>query len=246
MINIVFVQFGNRLEIENLIQLISHPKVCFYVVINDGEDPPVGVTDSLSLEKNIGYLPAFQTIVKSMELEGITILANSDIVIPEGFFDHLMGLRLPPNVKIIAPSIVTNGGRYQNPNLTQRNPYWKMLCYQLLYSSVLGNIYLFLSDVRNMFPTRRFNYSTGSFIYSAHGSFVIFLSTDKLKSLEIYGGFLQNEEYYLAENYRNEIFYEPGLKIIHNAHSTIGLKSYSARRRFMKHSIKYIVDKFYV
>ncbi|MDC1225419.1 hypothetical protein N8Z92_04560 [Schleiferiaceae bacterium] len=246
MINIVFVQYGNRLEIENLIHLISHPKVSFYVVINDGESPPAGVTDSLSLKKNLGYLPAFQTIVKSMELEGITILANSDIVIPKGFFDRLMGLMWPANVKIIAPSIVTNGGRYQNPNLTQRNPYWKMRCYQLVYSSVLGNVYLFLSDVRNRFPTKRYSSSAGRLIYSAHGAFVIFLSTDKLKSLEIYGGFLQNEEYYIAENYRNEIFYEPALEIMHNAHSTIGLKSYSLRRRFMKHSMNYIVDKFYV
>ncbi len=246
MINIVFVQFGNRLEIENLIHLISHPKVRCYVVINDGEDAPIGVTDSLLLNRNIGYLPAFQTIVKSLELDGITILANSDISIPEGFFDRLIGFTWPANVKIIAPSIVTNGGRYQNPNLTERNPYWKMLFYKLIYSSVLGNIYLFLSDVRNSIPKERFSNSIGRLIYSAHGSFVIFLSTDKLRSLEIYGGFLQNEEYYIAENYRNEIYYDPRLKIMHNAHSTIGHKSYSVRRRFMKYSLSYIVDKFYV
>jgi hypothetical protein len=247
-INIVFIQYNNKAEIEDIIEKLPLELVDIYIGINDFNQKPKGNCKAVTFSDNLGYLPAFQSVVKYFNLNGITILSNSDVIFKHNFFNTLKSRLWNSNEEIIAPRITTFFGLEQNPNLEKRNPKSKMLFYFFLYKYHIGNLYIFFSDLKNKYKFLS-NYRNSKMyykqIYSGHGSCLIWKNTYRLNQLEVFGGFLQNEEYFIAENYEGMIFFDPKLHLLHKSHSTLSLYSYNNRRLLMFNSIKYILNKYY-
>ena len=97
-----------------------------------------------------------------------------------------------------------------------------MRIYKILYSTWLGSFYIMKSDIKLKIPNFSKKNSNKRIIYSPHGSRIIFNNTLKLK-IPIFEGFLQNEEYFIAEHYRSQILYDPYFKLTHYAHSNMSL-----------------------
>lgn len=244
-INVVFVQYGNSDEIKKQISSLPTDIVDVYIGINDGINHDYKNAKFIDLKENIGYLPAFQRVIRNWGLSGITILSNSDVKFSQDFFSRIIEYHWDNNIRVLAPRIKTSSHREQNPNLVSRNSKLKMLAYKLLYSSVLGNLYLMLSDLKLELAQKSPIDLSKRIIYSAHGACVIFKEANDFIGLEEYGGFLQNEEYWIAEKFKGQILFDPDLSLVHMAHSTIGLANYSKRRGFMKNSMSYILKEFY-
>ena len=244
-ISIVFIQFGNSAEIADLVHRIPN-FVKIYVAVNDDiiwENPKVIF---YRCDSNLGYFPAFQRILMYYRIEGTVILSNSDIDFSPNFFNALVEYRWFKGVKVMGPNIVTGKGNLQNPNVIIRPSRLKMKLYVLIFSTTLGKLYLLISDFKHRIPHKRNKELVKSgFVYSIHGSFIVFKSADDVRMLELYGGFLQNEEYFVAENFRNSIYFDRSLRISHYPHTAMKLQGLTRRFEFFKNSYVYVYEKYF-
>jgi hypothetical protein len=239
------VQYGNSSEIADLIVRIPN-FVKIYVAVNDDiiwENPRVTV---YRCDGNLGYFPAFQLVVNHFVIQGTVILSNSDIDFSSIFFNVLAEYRWHKGVAVLGPKIVTDSGILQNPNLLLRPSWLRMKLYVLIFSTAIGKIYLLLSDLKHRIP----NYGKrkvlkSDFVYSIHGSCMIFKSGVDVIKLELFGGFLQNEEYFVAENFKNSIYFEKSLEISHFPHTAMKLQGLNRRVKFFRISYAYIYEKFF-
>lgn len=81
------------------------------------------------------------------------------------------------------------------------------------------------------------------FIYSAHGSFIIFTKKFFLNYVFYYEAFLFGEEIYLAEVCKKsgyKIIYFPEIKFLHKEHSTTGRWKKGKMLRYKKESIEFL------
>ena len=87
------------------------------------------------------------------------------------------------------------------------------------------------------------------YIYSPHGSFLIFTKNVDFQFWNYFNSFLHDEEYYIAEeliNTKMKILYRPDLKIIHDEHKvTKGLFNNDQNRKWHLQSINFIYNAYF-
>lgn len=191
------------------------------------------------------------------------IVSNPDI----RFEDHHVLQRLcelhsehPPSV--VAPSIITAGGRDQNPHLPRRPRAMTIRMYASVYNyRSVARIHDAGSRVKRRLTERvgkgrdRAAPAAGGRrdngqreIYAAHGAFLAFHRSffESGGNLD-YGAFLFGEELYVAETVRflgGRISYDPRLKVLHGDHPTTRLPSNELLDQ-TRRSYRYLLNEYF-
>ncbi|MEI7895987.1 MAG: hypothetical protein WCJ26_03045 [bacterium] len=189
-----------------------------------------------------------------------TIVSNVDIIFetPE-FQEKLDSLGTVPDVGVVAPSIVSRKWKTDlNPFLVGRIPLKKLFFLQTIYSNILihnGYVLLYwLKKIMNMISgmakgSKKNEAGKPQNIYAPHGSSIIF----NHKYFERGGtlnhiSFLFGEEIFVAETAKRlglKVVYLPGLKLVHDEHSSIGNFISRKINAFYRQSLKDIMEHYY-
>ena len=246
------------------LQMLSYVKWKAVVVDNGSEDPK-SLQKNLSEHKNVIYLNPDENLgylngaaagldyYKSIygNITPWIIVANTDIkIVKKDFLEILFSLQ--KQLDMVGPSIVSSSsGAQLNPFLLTRIKKSKLKFLLIVFSFYpLYLVYQLLSIVKSRLVNskNKLNLSS-SVIYAMHGSFMIFKKSffDKGGKLH-YPSFLYEEEIYVAEQARQLnliIMFEPSIELIHYEHSTTGTIKSIKQFRFIRNSIKYIINNFF-
>jgi len=178
---------------------------------------------------NSGYLGGFNFgIADALEnSDAWLVLCNADIVfIDPDFFDKLDALELCEDIVCIAPSIMTQADRNQNPFLMRSPSRIRMLFYSIMFCSYLSYLALnILNDFIKLLTSGRGRKPLAippsmTPIYAPHGSCIIlnkryFEHYERLDDTLLIWG----EEIIIAETVRQmngKVVFVPDLKVLHN------------------------------
>lgn len=199
-------------------------------------------------EKNLGYFGAVSYAIKVRRMNlsdyDFTIISNNDIIIEDiNFFDKL-ALTLN-EADIISPSIISLiTGHDQNPYRENEVSFLHKIYYKVYFTHLF--LAVFLDFVKSILRKRISTvYHGPRFIFSTHGSFVIFSSTFFKNSGYIDDRlFLYGEEEFISAIVRlnhMKIKYIPSLKVLHNEHKST--KENSFRKAYKYHRDAYFLIK---
>ena len=212
----------------------SKSTVDVFVVLSDNSssEAPLELIDadysfnySYLKNENIGYFPAFNAGIKSLNCVPSAFdyiaVSNVDLQLDKSFFDNLAKLQAVPDVGVIAPKIRSlSNGRDLNPKMLVRPSVKKIKFRRALFAyPVLFKIYNILTRVKEYLVSKKQkitvkeNSSVTGFLemYGAHGSFILFTKNYFLAGASVdYPRFLFGEEGFVAEQARAK-----SLKIIH-------------------------------
>lgn len=184
---------------------------------------------------NVGYFPAFfkgfETLNDSDEKDwDFVIVSNVDLLIDDTFFENLKKCKFSKEVGVVAPSILSKQTNEDiNPKIFKRPKRNKLLMlyygFQILW---FYKFYVWLSINRAKYrgskQARGRAYPSGTVMYAAHGSLMIFTNSYLKKGASLdYPRFLFGEEVFVAEEARlKELLtvYSPELKVYDNEHGS--------------------------
>jgi len=187
--------------------------------------------DLISLDRNMGYFPALNKGIVSLNLYGrddfFLVVGNNDLLFPSDFIQSLKALIINEKTFVISPDIITPQGIHQNPHVINRLSFFRRFAYKLYFSSYpVACILTSLGKIlgRNRREKSRFGYNKEQIIRMGFGACYIILPRyiQKLGLLDE-SVFLMGEEALLGNQvYSNggEILYTPQVKVIHQDHST--------------------------
>ena len=175
--------------------------------------------------ENIGYFPAFNAGIKSLNFAPSTFdyiaVSNVDLLLDKSFFVNLAKLQADPDVGVIAPKIRSlSNGRDLNPKMLGRPGVKQIkLARAIFVYPVLFKIYNAFTRLKeylvskNQKVTAKGSPPVDGYLemYGAHGSFIIFTKNYFLAGASIdYPRFLFGEEGFVAEQAMAQ-----SLKVIH-------------------------------
>ena len=196
---IFLVEYRNQDDIINLIAKNDNLNIHWVVACNYSKKPFLN-QDNIEFiinKTNDGYINPFINYLKNNNKNfDYKILSNSDIIIDELFFKKLIDFNVENNIGLIAPNIRLINGANQNPNVLFRPSKFKMLILRTMYSNNFFHlILLFRKKIKDNIKT----HFSKKYMYSAHGSFLIFTKNVNFRLWSNFNSFLQDEEYYIAE-----------------------------------------------
>lgn len=184
---------------------------------------------------NVGYFPAFFKGFKALNDSDqidwdFVIVSNVDLLIDGDFFVNLNNCEFSRDVGVVAPSIISKQTNEDiNPKIFKRPKRNKLLMLYFGFQRLwFYKFYVWLSinraKRRGKKQTRGEAYPSGTVMYAAHGSLMIFTSSylEKGASLD-YPRFLFGEEVFVAEEARLKkllTVYSPELKVYDNEHGS--------------------------
>jgi len=240
------------------------------VVVNNGSNNPVLLQDlakampRVSIAEpgeNSGYLKGAwfglnYYLSSGKPFPAAVILSNSDIVFPDPLIFHYLRLRIASGgFDILGPDVISSfDGEHINPYITLRMSAKKMkLIYffsmNIMLYSVFQLISMFKHWTGHKFGLSGKGSSKPHSTYGIHGSFMVFA-----KSFFENGGTLEypmqlfGEEIFIGETARKlnlRTFFDPGLKVIHLAHSTTGIIKNPRNVKKLHDSYSYLIRTFY-
>lgn len=156
------------------------------------------------------------------------IISNPDIEILKLNYSDLIG----NNDKIIAPNIITNNGKQQNPFYYKYMPLSELLVY---YGFLKKNRFIASSGIAMNKFSRKINkliyqLKRKKSIYACHGSFIIFGNKAINNLIPVFDEnfFLFCEENVLAQKAKDnkvELIYMPKIEILHKEDGSMGLSN---------------------
>ncbi len=205
--------------------------------------------------KNLGYLQGANFALTSWlddnpNLPEFVILCNTDIAFEDNnFFNDLF----TTTGEIIGPSIFSSRSKnYQNPYYQNRISVKKLNFLSLIYSFypfyiLYQTIAIIKAFIKQSNSEEQQNQQQ---VYAVHGSFMIFRNNYFINGGNFnYGSFLYGEELFIAETALQnnlQVIYNPLLKIIHHEHSTTGTYKKPAHIKFMKQSIDWNRNTYFI
>lgn len=205
--------------------------------------------DLITLSDNIGYFPAINRGITSLNLNGhddfFLVVGNNDLCFPPEFIQSLHNLHVDKDIFIISPDIITLKGNHQNPHVISRISLLRRLMYRLYFTSYkIACILAYISSVlgANRRDQSRLGYDKEQVIRMGFGACYIILPQFLQKvGLLDESVFLMGEEALLSEQvYSNggKILYTPSVKVIHQDHSTFKKQPAKSTYNFTKESYK--------
>lgn len=263
----LIVDYKSKFEVANFINSIDRSFTCnvkgnvdysLVVLCNSGINDYIEFDSSklcvkpkfIDTSDNIGYLP---TVSRYLLRSGINvddfdyiIFSNVDMLLDVSFFEELRSIS--DEADIIAPSIVTSEGVYQNPFMPSR-PSKSSLQFLKFVLSYDLTFYLYskISYFKSVFFKSKPSGNVKKMIYAPHGSMVI-LRSSYFENCDLeHGLFLYGEEIYIAEScYKNNkaVLYAPQLKVVHCEHRSTSLLSISKKRKLLLNALSnYMIQR---
>lgn len=181
-------------------------------------------------EKNLGYSGGLNLGMSSIDirLNEFVILCNNDLIFDEHFISALFDFTVPPGCHVIFPNVVSDQGVKENPRFIQRVPKRRIFAYDMYYLHYINAFLIdaFLMVVRKArMPKERTSSDCATQCALGVGACIILTENffDHHTKLDD-RVFLWGEEVLLASMVRKAggtQYYEPTLKVVHNAHSSV-------------------------
>ncbi|NHM30011.1 hypothetical protein [Neobacillus terrae] len=205
---------------------------------------------------NLGYLNGalfgYREFIKtSGKMPDWIVISNTDIMISDArFFEKLLSNEYAEDIWCIAPSVfspMTNS--YQNPQYLSRHSLKKIDRLIFIHRfQISAYIYSLLATIKGKIKAQEKKDS--QYVYSAHGCFFALKRSfiEQLKSKD-YKGFLYSEEAFIAEHlliYGKKCFYDNTLELDHKEHSVTAFLGIKNKSKYIRESLKYIRDEFYI
>jgi GT2 family glycosyltransferase len=207
-------------------------------------DVPICLIES---EKNLGYSGGLNLGMSSIDIQKneFVILCNNDLIFDEHFISALLDFTVPPGCHVIFPDVISDGNVHENPRYIERVSRFRKISYRIYYlnffiavliEAILGMVRSFVKPKRlkdYQYPTKC-ELGVGACIILNRNFFKHYSKLDDRV-------FLWGEEALLASMVRRAggfQFYEPALKVYHNAHSTVSKITKLDKYRMMRNSYR--------
>lgn len=249
------IDFANNISEQTFKNVIF--LVCCNAISGEGrlekELKNIGIESYIYYPKNnLGYLNGCLYGVKkfgSINEDDTVIISNTDIYISDVHtFEKIVNKRYGHNVACVAPKVILDNGKNQNPFLLERPSVYDILKWRYIQSSCIGMfIYTMMYRLKSKFKIEK-EYGRRE-IYSACGSFMIF-SAQMINILNSESNdiFMYGEEIYISEiirKYGFKIIYDNDYIIRHHENSTTKLSGYKRKADWYKQSYIYLYNEFF-
>lgn len=181
---------------------------------------------------NLGYFGALNVgigqITEDINKYDFVIIGNNDLEFQADFFDKLSNIKVQDDVFVIAPNIIKPNGIHQNPYCIDRVSKIRKFLYRIIYSSyIVAQPVFWLTNQLKVAKSEmnKTSHEVSQYIYAGHGScYILTPNFFKHNKLLVNLTFLMGEEFILANQVistQGKIYYDAGLKVLHNEHSTM-------------------------
>ncbi len=214
----------------------------------------------LKSDENLGYFcganKGLTSFLEEYPLPEWVIVCNVDIIFSDvRFFSELRNIKNREKLGVVAPSIISKRwGTDINPKILLRYSKKTMLNYEKLYRfCFVQNLYLLASYLKKrmmqLHPHHVSKQKNNMLIYGAHGSCIIFNRNYFLSGATLnHISFLFGEEIFVAEQcieHHLKTIYYPTLVIEDYEHASTKLFYSKTICRYMRQSVKDILDHYY-
>lgn len=182
-----------------------------------------GKVKVINLEVNIGYFGGLNIGLAELSSKGLypTLIGNNDLIFNHMFFDSIEAMSLPSNVMVVAPSLITKDGVYQNPAQIKKPSLFRRFFYAVYFSNyALGSCIYNVWQLIGLSSQSKFKKDLNAKpIYIGMGAAYILLPCFFEKNEKLnYPFFLYGEEAFLSkqiEDSNGVLWYEPSVEITH-------------------------------
>lgn len=233
-VNLVVVNYNNSSSTIDLLNSLSN---CWdfiaqlVIVDNHSSKIEVDLLKTIKNEKvslvflgsNTGYFGGLnEGLLKLTDVINIpTIIGNNDLLFNKVFFENFSKIDTQNNVLVIAPSILTIDGVYQNPAQVNKPSLFKRFFYSIYFTNYHIGVFIYFiwKYLGLSAQSNRVKDNEAKRIYIGMGAAYILLPGffKKNKNLN-YPFFLYGEEAFLSKQVEDSggtIWYEPSLEIVH-------------------------------
>lgn len=254
MILIITVNYNNSKLTNEMVRSIfkdqkNIEKIKIVIVDNNSSDKNMlekqGNVDILCLEKNIGYFPALNEGLKSVNTEDFdyVVICNNDLLFESNFFELLSLKTYDNNIYSVSPRILDLDNIDQNPSLDKKISRFKVFFYDIYFIN-----YYFGQLIYRIWQKLKPKKKTGFINLEARQVFLgygaIYILTKKFfKQNKLLDAppFLMGEEAFLAYQIHKTggiEFFDSSLVVHHNDHSSCSKVPAKKMYNFTKESYK--------
>lgn len=104
----------------------------------------------IRLNENLGYFKGLNKAIVTFNKDAsvLVIIGNNDLTFDSNFIVNLKKIKYNPNVYVIAPNIITKGGRQQNPHVIDRVTSFEKFKTKVYFSNYyVGKIFKFANQI---------------------------------------------------------------------------------------------------
>lgn len=192
---------------------------------------------ALILGENEGYFSAINAGLSFVENSSydFVIVGNNDLIFDCSFFDVLVSKGYHDDVYCVCPDVCTIDGFHQNPHVTNRFSFFRLLKMDIYYSNFI--VAKFLSYFNNLFFPRKANVKNNmqGVIHMGIGAVYVLTRSFFLKNNLLYFPyFLYGEEAFLSNQIHTTngiLLYDPDLIVTHLESAT--LSSLPNKRKYI-------------
>lgn len=198
---------------------------------------------ALILDENEGYFSAINAGLSFVEISNYdyVIVGNNDLIFSSNFFDVLIGRKYTDDVYCVCPDVCTVDGFHQNPHVTNRFSFFRLIKMDIYYSNFI--VAKLLSYLKNLFFPRKVaaKNNVQCVIHMGIGAIYILTRNFFLKNNSLYFPyFLYGEEAFLSNQIHTTngvLLYDPDLIVTHLESAT--LSSLPNKRKYLLSKVSY-------
>lgn len=226
--------------------LLTNPGHQIHIVIVDNQSRSEGVAELEQLNRdypqvkviynsdNVGYFRGLNVGIAHVREQHpqvqVMLVGNNDLTFALDFVDSVAArMVLFERYPVVSPDIVTLDGEHQNPHVIRQISKLREFMFDLYFANYyLGRAIKWLAGRTQRVSDRRDEeqWETGQTIYQGHGACYL-LGPLFFSHFELLWAptFLMGEEFFLSKQLSDagmQIYYEPGIRLTHLWHATIG------------------------
>jgi GT2 family glycosyltransferase len=246
-IGFVFTNFNNSQFTREAVQSITLNEFEgeYYIVIVDNKSDvkEIELLKELKLafpdiqlvlnSENFGYFKGLNIGIKNLRLNhqniDYIVIGNNDLLFPIDFIKSVYSNEtIFEQYPVVSPDLITLDGIHQNPHVIKEISKLRELIYDLYHGSYrMAVLISFLAKTTKKITDRKDEkqFSIAQTIYQGYGACYILSKTFFRYFEQLWAPtFLLGEEFFLSkqlESKKMKIFYEPGIKVIHQEHASI-------------------------
>jgi GT2 family glycosyltransferase len=184
--------------------------------------------------ENFGYFKGLNIGIKYLRLNqqnlDYIVIGNNDLLFQKDFIKSVYSKeRIFEQYPVVSPDLITLDGVHQNPHVIKKISKSREFIYDLYYGSYLMAQLISLLAMTTKKITDRNDekqFGIAQTIYQGYGACYI-LGQEFFKHFDQLWAptFLMGEEFFLSkqlESKKMNIFYEPGIRVIHQEHASVG------------------------